>query len=109
VLGASLAQGESTKALLGIFIFIGYILGAALAYFLLRAERHNTLGLSTKAIYTLGIEMVLLLALFLVFMLIMIIPHLTLVLCPCSLLLLSRWEFSLSVQNMSIEVVLPPL
>jgi uncharacterized membrane protein YoaK (UPF0700 family) len=43
VLGASLAQGESTKALLGIFIFIGYILGAALAYFLLRAERHNTL------------------------------------------------------------------
>lgn len=43
VLGASLAQGESTKALLGIFIFIGYILGAALAYFLLRVERHNTL------------------------------------------------------------------
>jgi uncharacterized membrane protein YoaK (UPF0700 family) len=40
---ASLAQGESTKALLGIFIFIGYILGAALAYFLLRVERHNTL------------------------------------------------------------------
>jgi uncharacterized membrane protein YoaK (UPF0700 family) len=64
VLGASLAQGESTKTLLGIFIFIGYILGATLAYFLLRVERHNSLGLSTKVIYTLGIEMVLLLALF---------------------------------------------
>ena len=33
VLGASLAQGESTKALLGIFVFIGYILGAPLAVF----------------------------------------------------------------------------
>lgn len=64
VLGASLAQGESTKALLGIFIFIGYILGAALAVFLLREERHNMLGLNTKVTYTLGIEMVLLLALF---------------------------------------------
>jgi len=64
VLGASLAQGESTKALLGIFIFIGYILGAALAVFLLREERHNMLGLNTKVAYTLGIEMVLLLALF---------------------------------------------
>ena len=41
VLGASLAQGESTKALLGIFIFIGYILGAALTTFLLRKEVHN--------------------------------------------------------------------
>jgi hypothetical protein len=46
--GASLAQGESTKALLGIFIFIGYILGTALATFLLRKEVHNTVGLSTK-------------------------------------------------------------
>ena len=32
VLEASLAQGESTKALLGIFIFIGYILGAEPAH-----------------------------------------------------------------------------
>jgi uncharacterized membrane protein YoaK (UPF0700 family) len=64
VLGASLAQGESTKALLGLFIFIGYIPGAALAYFLLREERHNTLGLSAKVTYTLAIEMVLLLDLF---------------------------------------------
>jgi uncharacterized membrane protein YoaK (UPF0700 family) len=44
VLGASLAQGESTKALLGIFVFIGYILGTALATFLLRNEVHNTVG-----------------------------------------------------------------
>jgi uncharacterized membrane protein YoaK (UPF0700 family) len=64
VLGASLAQGESTKALLGIFIFIGYILGAALAVFLLRGERHNTERLSSKVTYTLGIELVLLLTLF---------------------------------------------
>ena len=42
MLGASLAQGESTGALLGILIFIGYILGAALATFLLRKEVHNT-------------------------------------------------------------------
>jgi uncharacterized membrane protein YoaK (UPF0700 family) len=64
VLGASLAQGESTKALLGIFIFIGYIPGAALAYFLLRKEGHNTEALGSKVVYTLGIELALLLALF---------------------------------------------
>jgi uncharacterized membrane protein YoaK (UPF0700 family) len=64
VLGASLAQGDSTKALLGIFIFIGYMLGTALATFLLRKEVHNTVGLSTEITYMLGIELVLLSALF---------------------------------------------
>jgi uncharacterized membrane protein YoaK (UPF0700 family) len=43
VLAASLVQGQSTKALLGIFVFVGYIVGAALAAFLLRQERHSTL------------------------------------------------------------------
>lgn len=31
----------------------------------------------------------------------MIIPHLTMVLYPCSLLLLSRWEFSLSAKHVN--------
>jgi len=63
VLGASLAQGESTKALIGIFIFIGYILGAVLATLLLRNDRPDIAKLSNKFIYTLGIEMNLLFAL----------------------------------------------
>jgi hypothetical protein len=63
VLGASLAQGESTKASIGISIFIGYILGAALATLLLRIERPDIAKLSNKFIYTLGIEMNLLFAL----------------------------------------------
>ena len=33
VLAAYLVQGHSTKALLGIFVFVGYIPGAALAAF----------------------------------------------------------------------------
>ena len=58
-----MAQGESTKASIGISIFIGYILGAALATFLLRNERPDTAKLSNKVIYTLGVAMVLLFAL----------------------------------------------
>jgi uncharacterized membrane protein YoaK (UPF0700 family) len=64
VLAASLVQGQSTKALLGIFVFVGYIVGAALAAFLLRQERHNTPGWSSQVTYTLGIQLFLLLALF---------------------------------------------
>jgi uncharacterized membrane protein YoaK (UPF0700 family) len=109
VLGASLAQGESTKALLGIFVFIGYILGAALAVFLLRAERHNTEILSSKVTCTLGIELVLLLALF--FGIYANHDYFSFTIGLVSLILIASFsmEISLSVQNMLIEVVLSPL
>jgi uncharacterized membrane protein YoaK (UPF0700 family) len=65
VLGASLVQGESMRAYLGIIVFVGYILGAALAAFLLRQEIRSTVGWSTRVTRTLGIELILLLGLFL--------------------------------------------
>jgi uncharacterized membrane protein YoaK (UPF0700 family) len=65
VLGASLVQGQSTRALLGIFVFIGCIKGAAMAAFILRKERKNAPSWSARVTYTLGIELALLLVLFL--------------------------------------------
>lgn len=44
VLGASLVQGQSTRAALGIFVFIGYILGAVMAAYLLREEKIHQTG-----------------------------------------------------------------
>ena len=74
VLAASLVQGQSTKALLGIFVFVGYIPGAALAAFFLRQEKRNILEWTNRLTQTLGIEVILLLTLVLG-TLVTTIPH----------------------------------
>jgi hypothetical protein len=59
VLAAYLVQGHSTKALLGIFVFVGYIPGAALAALFLKQEKHNSadsLGVVTRSIKNLSLS-----------------------------------------------------
>ena len=56
VLAAYLVQGHSTRALLGIFVFVGYFPGEALAAYLLRKEKRNTLEWTKRVTQTLGIE-----------------------------------------------------
>jgi uncharacterized membrane protein YoaK (UPF0700 family) len=62
VLAAYLVQGHSTKALLGIFVFVGYIPGAALAALFLKQEKHNT-EWTKRVTQTLGIKAIFLMAL----------------------------------------------
>ena len=62
VLAAYLVQGHSTKALLGIFVFVGYIPGAALAALFLKQEKHNT-EWTRRVTQTLGIEVIFLIVL----------------------------------------------
>ncbi|MGB8933486.1 MAG: YoaK family protein [Candidatus Nitrosopolaris sp.] len=62
VLAAYLVQGHSTKALLGIFAFVGYIPGAALAALFLKQEKHNT-EWTKRVTQTLGIEAIFLMVL----------------------------------------------
>ena len=63
VLAAYLVQGHSTKAMLGIFVFVGFILGAVLGTFFLRQEKRNTFEWTIRVTQTLGIEVIILLAL----------------------------------------------
>jgi uncharacterized membrane protein YoaK (UPF0700 family) len=62
VLAAYLVQGHSTKALLGIFVFVGYIPGAALAALFLKQEKHNT-EWTKRVTQTFGIEAIFLMVL----------------------------------------------
>jgi uncharacterized membrane protein YoaK (UPF0700 family) len=62
VLAAYLVQGHSTKALLGIFVFVGYIPVAALAALFLKQEKHNT-EWTKRVTQTLGIEAIFLMVL----------------------------------------------
>ena len=62
VLAAYLVQGHSTKALLGIFVFVGYIPGAALAALFLKQEKHN-IEWTRRVTQTLGIEVIFLIVL----------------------------------------------
>jgi uncharacterized membrane protein YoaK (UPF0700 family) len=62
VLAAYLVQGHSMKALLAIFVFVGYIPGAALAAFFLKQEKHNT-EWTKRVTQTLGIEAIFLMIL----------------------------------------------
>lgn len=56
VLAAYLVQGHSARTLLGIFVFVGYLPGEALATYLLRKEKRNTLEWTKRVTQTLGIE-----------------------------------------------------
>ena len=63
LLAAYLVQGHPTKVLLGIFVFVGYRPGEALATRLLRREKGNKLELTKRVTQTLGIEAIPLFAL----------------------------------------------
>jgi uncharacterized membrane protein YoaK (UPF0700 family) len=63
VLAAYLLQGHPTRALLGIFVFVGYLPGEVLATYLLRKEKRKTLEWTKRVTKTLGIEAIPLLAL----------------------------------------------
>ncbi len=62
VLAAYLVQGHSMKALLAIFVFVGYIPGVALGAFFLKQEKHNT-EWTKRVTQTLGIEAIFLMVL----------------------------------------------
>jgi len=62
LLAAYLVQGHSTKVLLAIFVFVGYIPGAALAALFLKQEKHNT-EWTKRVTQTLGIEAIFLMVL----------------------------------------------
>lgn len=62
VLAAYLVQGHSARALLAIFVFVGYIPGAALAALFLKQEKHNT-EWTKRITQTLGIEVIFLMVL----------------------------------------------
>lgn len=64
VLAASLIQGESTTAILGISVFGGYLCGASLAAFLFKRKANNDKGWDIEVTYILGIELIVLLLLF---------------------------------------------
>jgi uncharacterized membrane protein YoaK (UPF0700 family) len=103
VLGASLVQGESTKALLGIFVFVGYIPGAALAAFLLRQEKQERPKWTRWVTQILGIEVISLLILALGTYVNHNYSSFNIGLVTLVFLLPSQWESNMPVLNKSIE------